>query len=106
MPFEGSVGFITQMNIDWDDFRSFPSGHAMQCAGLIFVLPPLAEVFCRLKGKKTVLFAAGAVFAVLVGISRMVMGAHFLSDVCMGSLLAVVFAFIYLRFMKAQSIKG
>ena len=84
------------MGIDWNDFRSFPSGHALQSMGLIFALPPLAEVYDCLKDKKTVLFAAGTVFGVLVCFSRMVMGAHFLSDVSMGSLLAVIAGFVWL----------
>lgn len=101
IPFSGSDGFITDMGIDWNDFRSFPSGHAFLCMGLIFALPPLADVYDLPKGGKIALFTAGASFAVIVCVSRMVMGAHFLSDVCMGSLIALVTAFL-ISFLSRQ----
>lgn len=105
MPFGGADKFINGMGIDWNDFRSFPSGHALQSMGLIFALPPLAEVYNRLKGRKPILFAVGAVFAVLVCISRMVMGAHFLSDVSMGSLLAILSGYAEIRFVGSERMK-
>ena len=104
IPFAGADEFINGMGIDWNDFRSFPSGHALQSMGLIFALPSLAEVYSCINGRKTVLFGAAAVFAVLVCASRMVMGAHFLSDVSMGSLLAVMFGFIWLRSSEMRSL--
>lgn len=104
IPFAGAGEFINGMGIDRNDFRSFPSGHALQSMGLIFALPPLAEVYGCLGGKKNVLFGAAVVFAVLVCASRMVMGAHFLGDVSMGSLLAVVFGFIWFRSSGSSSL--
>lgn len=105
IPFVGSGEFINEMGIDWNDFRSFPSGHALQSMGLIFSLPSLAEVYGCLKGRKTVLFAAAAVFAIFVCFSRMVMGAHFLSDVSTGSLLAVIAGYVWLRFIRSERMK-
>ena len=102
VPFVGSVSFINDMGVSWNDFRSFPSGHAVMSMGLVFALPPLAEIYDRLYGRKLLLFGAGAVFAILVCISRMVLGAHFLSDVCAGSLIAVLFLFVELRADKAS----
>lgn len=93
LPFGGSAEYINGLGIDWNDFRSFPSGHALQSMGMIFALPPLADVYDRLRDRKAVLFAAAALFAVLVCFSRMVMGAHFISDVSMGSLISVLLAF-------------
>jgi len=101
MPFAGSGELISSNSLDWNDFRSFPSGHALQSMGLVFALPPLAEVYSRLGRGKPVLFSAGAVFGILVCVSRMVMGAHFLSDVCIGSLMALLSAFVYFRLNAA-----
>lgn len=106
IPFAGANGFITGMDIDWNDFRSFPSGHALQCMGLIFALPPIAEIYDRLRNMKTLLFAAAAVFAVLVCVSRMVMGAHFLSDVSMGSLLGVICGFIWFLYVMTDRVRS
>lgn len=105
IPFANANEFITGMGIDWNDFRSFPSGHALQSVGLIFVLPPLAEVYGFLKGKKVALFIAGAVFGIVVCVSRMVMGAHFISDVSMGSLLAILSGFAAARFAGAEKLR-
>ena len=97
LPFAGSESLINGMGIPLNDFRSFPSGHASMCMGLIFAFPMLTDIYDRICGRKVLLFAAGAVFAVLVCISRMVLGAHFLSDVSAGSLIAVLFLFVELR---------
>lgn len=106
LPFGDSAGFINEHGIDWNDFRSFPSGHALQCMGMIFALPPLAEVYNSLRNRKAVLYAAAVVFAVLVCFSRMVMGAHFISDVSMGSLISVLLAFAYRYFSKTGRVSG
>ena len=106
LPFGGSAEFINGSGIDWNDFRSFPSGHALQCMGMIFALPPLADVYNCLRGRKTVLFIAAAVFAVLVCFSRMVMGAHFISDVSMGSLISILLAFADLLLSKNKQVNG
>ena len=103
IPFGGSAEYINGSGIDWNDFRSFPSGHALQCMGMIFALPPLAEVYDRLRGRKVVLFAISAVFAFLVCFSRMVMGAHFISDVSTGSLISVLLAFADRCFSKSAA---
>ncbi len=105
-PFGGSALYINGLGMDWNDFRSFPSGHALQCMGMIYALPPLAEVSERLRNGKTVLFAAAAVFAVLVCFSRMVMGAHFISDVSMGSLISILLAFAYRYISKSRLVSG
>ncbi|MBR5088108.1 MAG: phosphatase PAP2 family protein [Ruminiclostridium sp.] len=93
LPFVGSDELIRELGLDWNNFRSFPSGHVLQSMSLIFVLPPLAEIYGSRGNRNVLLYTAGTVFAVLVGISRMVMGAHFLSDICAGALLAIMFAF-------------
>ncbi|MBR4223934.1 MAG: phosphatase PAP2 family protein [Oscillospiraceae bacterium] len=94
MPFSGSKGLIGEMGLRAGDFRSFPSGHALECMGLTYVLPMLTYTNEKLKDRKTILYAAALVFAVMVCTSRMVMGAHFLSDVCAGSMLSLLASFI------------
>lgn len=66
-----------------EEFKSFPSGHSgnAACAMLIGVLPLLNSYF---KGKENLLFFSGFAFALLVALSRIIMGAHFLTDITVG----------------------
>lgn len=69
-----------------EQFKSFPSGHASVAAVLIFGLPYFAMIEPKLKGKETLLFCIGVGFTLLMMLSRMTMGAHYLSDVSFGAL--------------------
>ena len=71
-----------------DEFRSFPSGHTAcaACAMLMLLLPTL---YRRLHDKEKLFMAIGAGWTLLVAFSRLRMGAHFLSDVCVSSLLTI-----------------
>lgn len=66
-----------------DGFRSFPSGHTANaaCALLLAALPLVLPSLERWWGP---LYLMGVAVAFLVALSRMVVGAHFLSDVTVG----------------------
>lgn len=85
---------MTLYNISNEEFKSFPSGHA----GATLVLS-LTAAFAPLLDKRInknhlVLFYSGVVITLLVCYARMLVGAHFLSDVSMGALLTAIFTFI------------
>lgn len=69
-------------------YASFPSGHSMNSAGviLLMLLPPMIPA---LQGKEKALHATVYVWCIVVGISRVFMGAHFASDVTVGVLLSL-----------------
>ena len=71
-----------------DIYASFPSGHSMNSAAIILLLL-FPEFMPQLEGKKTLLRVIVYVWAVLVGSSRVMMGAHFASDVTVGILLSL-----------------
>lgn len=79
-----------------EEFKSFPSGHAANAAIMILLgsLPLLDDKF---KSKKNMLFFIGFGFALVVAFSRIVAGAHFLSDVTMGIFITFVFEIIVLK---------
>ena len=68
-------------------FASFPSGHTMNAAGVILITL-LPSVLAGLKGKETLLRVIAYSWAVVVGFSRVVAGAHFATDVLFGILLS------------------
>ena len=101
--FAGSAVFVTEYGIDSNDFKSFPSGHTMLAMALIYALPPLARATTGKESHKLPLFAFGALIAIFVGLSRMFLGAHFLSDVSMGTCISAVFGIIVFAFNLRKS---
>lgn len=68
--------------------QSFPSGHTGS-AGALMVIAALPEFFKSLKKYEWLLFAGGLLFTLCVALSRIIVGAHFLSDVTMGATIAI-----------------
>ena len=83
-------GFI----IDKEEFKSFPSGHSGTAAIMMMFLPYASIFFDRLKGKEVVMFYTGFVWTLLMMYSRMLVGAHYLTDTCMGSLIVMFVYFV------------
>lgn len=73
-----------------EDFKSFISGHAANSACLMTILP-LALSMGKNKNKlstQIIAFVIGFLFAFVVSLSRVLIGAHFLSDVTGGILMS------------------
>jgi len=70
--------------------KSFPSGHTSAAAS-IFALIALPDVFSKLKKLEFPFFLLAAAFTFAVGVSRMIVGAHYLSDIAMGAMLGFCF---------------
>ncbi len=94
-PVWNSAELMEKYGLDRNSFMSFPSGHAIMNIVSIFIFPALSLVFPKLEGMEKLLFAAGIIYGLLVMLSRIVLGAHYLSDVSIGALLGVIFSFIY-----------
>ena len=77
-----------------NDFRSFPSGHVTTaaCSLLWLLFPTLHRFF---EGKGRLLFLLSVIWTSLVTLSRLTMGAHFLSDT------AISWLFVWLLFLAA-----
>ena len=63
--------------------KSFPSGHTSG-AGMSYLLMLLPYLSEKLRKRKTLLFAAAFIYTGIVAFTRLVMGAHYLSDVTVG----------------------
>ena len=66
-----------------DAFKSFPSGHTRGAAAT-FYLAAMGSVLGLSKGKRAALWVFAIVFTGLVAVSRIMVGAHFFSDVLVG----------------------
>lgn len=74
-----------------DIFKSFPSGHTSAAAS-IFILLTITSYFKIEKVKSLQVFLIA--WPILVFISRILDGAHFLSDVSVGLLIAVIVSYL------------
>lgn len=77
-----------------EHFKSFPSGHTGIAGILIFGLPYLQFIIPKLKGKENLLFAIGMAFTALMAFTRMLVGAHYLTDISFGAIFMVVCSII------------
>lgn len=84
---------------------SFPSGHAFSSFLVFGFLAFLAWRYLR-PSLKLPVTAALVLFIILVGISRVYLGAHFASDVAAGWVLAATILFIVTRFAANARIKA
>ena len=67
--------------------KSFPSGHTAG-AGMSYLLMLLPFVFDKFKDKKQFCFWLPCVYTSIVAFTRLVMGAHYLSDVTVGGIVS------------------
>ena len=81
-----------------EEFKSFPSGHSGTGMIMAMFLPFAAFFFPKLKGKEIMLFYIGAAWGFLMMFSRLLVGAHYLTDTCMGSLICMVTFYVVNEF--------
>ena len=72
-----------------DEFSSFPSGHSAYSMFAIFLFPALADYIPKLHKYRGVLFILGFVWWGLTAFSRLTVGAHYLTDVCIAGLVTI-----------------
>ncbi len=72
-----------------EEFKSFPSGHMSDTVMMIAILGALPLLNDKIKIKQEYFVIGACVWNVLLAYSRMRMGAHYLSDVSFGSLIAL-----------------
>jgi len=80
---------LNDVGLASDICKSFPSGHTFS-AGMTYVLfcvPDLIES-CNTKGKKVFFYGFPILWTGVVALSRIVMGAHYFSDVLIGGTIA------------------
>lgn len=95
---------LMALGVAAEEFKSFPSGHTASaaCSLLICALPVLNT---KLKDKGACLFWGAVLCTGIVAFSRIIMGAHFLSDVTVGfSVTFVIFLFACRLFYKEDKI--
>ena len=78
------------LEITKEEFKSFPSGHSGAAIVTAVVLPFASRFFPKLKGKELFFFYGGVAYGALMMFTRLLVGAHYLTDTCMGALIVMV----------------
>ena len=91
---------IKQYGVSSTEFKSFPSMHTASAA----VLAPILYIITKLNPKlesKTLLFVSlGLLWGIITAISRVMAGAHYLSDVSFGGIVFVFYCLIFYYLFK------
>lgn len=94
---------LMALGVAAEEFKSFPSGHSANaaCAILIGALPLVCQ---SLKGKEDILFYIGLGLTLLIAFSRIIMGAHFVSDITVGITVTFIVELICIRLLWKRSL--
>ena len=73
-----------------DEFTSLPSGHSAYSMFAVFIFPLLGDYIPSLSKYKPLLFIGGFIWWGLTAYSRLTIGAHYLSDVCIAGIVTIL----------------
>lgn len=88
-----------------EEIKSFPSGHS-QWAGTTLTLSLIALANPKWRNKEKLIFSGSLIYALTVMLSRMMQGAHFLSDVTVGFGTAFVCYLIFRKILVENKIEA
>ena len=93
-----SPWYLRQSIAKNDIYKSFPSGHSVN-ASLVALCSLLPLVFVKLKNYQTRITLVIIVWILLVTTSRIVDGAHFISDISTGVFIGSIIQFVLIKYM-------
>ena len=89
---------------DGEEFKSFPSGHTANAATLM-LLTLVAQLRATMRRHAAALLWVGAAWGLLVGLSRVVAGAHFVSDITIGFTITFALVLVAVRATRRSAIE-
>ena len=89
-----------EVAIYYESSYSFPSGHATIAVALYGFVIYLIMHFTKNIQKKFNIFFIGSIFILLIGISRIYLGEHYISDVYSGYLIGTLWVIVAISFTK------
>ena len=79
---------------------SFPSGHAMVSMAFYGLLIYIIKHFIKNKKLKIFLIALNVIIIILIGVSRVYLGVHYLSDVVTGYSISLIYLLVLTKFLN------
>lgn len=95
-PFEAYPDLVTNYRPETSTGHSFPSGHTQNFSTILF---SFAFIY------KKWLYILAIIFTILMMLSRMFLGVHFLEDVLVAAILGLSIAYILVRLYQKNSLK-
>ena len=86
--------YMSLLKVTSEEFKSFPSGHAGASAVFVLGVSVLPLINKKYEKLQLPLFYVGFAWVLFVSFTRILVGAHYLSDVSMGGLLTTIFMLI------------
>lgn len=93
-------GYMHTYGLASEEFKSFPSGHAAASMGVPLIALFLPLIDEKYRKYRLPVFVCGLVFSLLVMFSRMLVGAHFLSDVSMGAIIVSICMIVAIEIIR------
>lgn len=101
---EFSLWFLPQGFTTNNEYMSFPSGHSVNSAVILWItLIPTS--ISKLKGKELYFKVVSFIWIIMIMISRVIMGAHFASDVTVGASISIVAFYLISKWVKTSKSK-
>lgn len=98
--------WASTLDIPKDYIKSWPSGHT-SCAACVLTIPFFTSVIKKpTKLKTNICFYVGVVYTFIVAFARIIIGAHFLSDVAWGYLVTIIVLVIVILLMTNNKKKS
>ncbi|MCF0107608.1 MAG: phosphatase PAP2 family protein [Bacilli bacterium] len=91
--------FINEYGVLKEEFKSFPSGHAAASLLVSYFLVFITYCIPKLKKYKNAFFLIGFIYCLIMSFSRMLVGAHYLTDVSWGGLLSLIVFWVAFYFI-------
>ena len=86
---------MKDFSLSKEEFKSFPSGHTSVCALTMFGVVLFPFITGKELKRQVLYFYIGLAYTLFVAFTRILVGAHYLSDVGMGGLITLVCTYIY-----------
>ena len=86
---------VQTFSISSEEFKSFPSGHTSVCATSMMGVIMLPYIFNKPIKHQLLYFYIALAYTLFVAFTRLLVGAHYMSDVAMGGIISLLCTYVF-----------